>query len=124
MNGDTTITVSYTEKGITLQDSFVVTVNLPALFKADIYNSSNKKIGMYDTDVYTFNTGYDYDDISYMVITGYTGSSKVVVFPNNIGGYNVKKIGKGGYYSKDTFVSGIDEVENIVISDGIEEIGS
>ena len=125
MNGDLTVTVSYVEKNITMVDTFVLTVHLSAAFKADIYNNRGTNIGSYDTGEYSFKNSYSFDDINYMDIRGYTGSSKVVVFPSNIDGYRVNCLGDSSFItSSSNKITGLESVNGIVISEGIQKIGS
>ena len=121
MNGEFTIIVSYTEKDVEMTDSFIVNVKIPIQFTAYIYNSSNKKIGTYDSE-----KGMDINEgetPSYAAITGYTGSSSVVVFPATIEGVEVRNIGVTES-STSLKINLPSTVETIKFSEGIENIGN
>ena len=112
MNGEFTVTVSYTEKDAEMTDSFVVNVKIPVQFTADIHNSSGQRIGTYDSE-----NGLSVKNgeiPSYAVITGYTGTSGVVIFPAVIEGIKVRSVGGR--------VQLPSSVESVRFSEGIERI--
>lgn len=98
---DNTVYVSYTEEGKTYKTSFNVTV-----------------AGESDFSYHELEDGT-------LAIDGYKGTDTTVYFPSQINGKKVSTIqsnpNENGYYSS---VSGLDNVKEVIISDGIEVIGN
>lgn len=98
---DNTVYVSYTEEGKTYKTSFNVTV-----------------AGESDFSYHELEDGT-------LAIDGYKGTDTTVYFPSQINGKKVSTIqsnpDENGYYSR---VSGLDNVKEVIISDGIEVIGN
>ena len=126
MNGDVTITASYEEKGVTVSDSFVIYVSIPYPFEARGRTKQGSSV------FYSPEIGWDLDnnssehitisDIEYCEIFSYTGNSKTVVFPSELDGVRVKSLSNSRYSNNNTSMKGLDHVESIIISEGIEEI--
>lgn len=98
---DNTVYVSYTEEGKTYKTSFNVTV------------AGESEFSYHELEDGT------------LAIDGYKGTDTTVYFPSQINGKKVSTIqsnpDESGYYSS---VSGLDNVKEVIISDGIEVIGN
>ena len=124
MNGNYTVNVIYTERGVTRRDSFDLFLNVPLKFTWSVLSS----------------TSFEEDGITYdgtVAITGYFGTSDYVVFPTVVKGiqqsaisyldngltYKVVRIGTGGTTTS-SILSGFSGVKSIRIPEGIVEIGN
>lgn len=98
---DNTVYVSYIEEGKTYKTSFNVTV------------AGESEFSYHELEDGT------------LAIDGYKGTDTTVYFPSQINGKKVSTIqsnpDENGYYSR---VSGLDNVKEVIISDGIEVIGN
>lgn len=98
---DNTVYVSYTEEGKTYKTSFNVTV------------AGESEFSYHELEDGT------------LAIDGYKGTDTTVYFPSQINGKKVSTIqsnpDENGYYSS---VSGLDNVKEVIISDGIEVVGN
>jgi hypothetical protein len=98
---DNTVYVSYTEGGKTYKTSFNITV------------AGESEFSYHELEDGT------------LAIDGYKGTDTTVYFPSQINGKKVSTIqsnpNENGYYSS---VSGLDNVKEVIISDGIEVIGN
>ena len=126
MNGEYTINASYTEKGITVNESFTIMIKLLLPFKGYLYyvdrtksetGSGGIRVGTYNPEkgVTITNSKYTPNEIW---INEYTGTSTVVDFPETIEGYNVV-LGSGA-----SIINGLTNVTSINISEGIKYINS